>query len=66
VLTGEVAEAFATGQDESEGELLREWRAYDDLGALIATGLGPRWVFPAEAATVEVEVGRQALARVDR
>lgn len=48
--------APASGWDE--GEPLREWIAYDDAGHVVGQAVSRGWRPPAEAATVEVVVGR--------
>lgn len=61
VRDGDLLTAPAWGWDE--GEPLREWVAFDEAGATVATGEGSSLVWPAGATTVEVTIGRALVVR---
>lgn len=62
VWRGDRLEAPASGFDE--GEPLRVWSAFDADGARLTTEIGADFEPPADAAVVEVEVGRVVQARL--
>ncbi|RMH39677.1 MAG: hypothetical protein D6689_15865 [Deltaproteobacteria bacterium] len=50
-------EAPATGYDETEGDLTRDWTAYAVDGRVLATGSGPTFLPPPGTHTLRVDIG---------